>query len=105
MADTNTETLENQVENQDDEPVLVTLEDAEGNQHSFEVIDIVTHTWQGEERDYALLVPQITDPDSEDDEDAVLILQLVDGDELRLIEDEDEFEAISKHLESLAEAA
>ncbi len=93
--------LNQQREEQDTDPVMVTLLDEAGAEHEFEVVDVIEFEYAGEKRDYALLVPQDS-TEEDDDPNEMLILRLdPDGDTLEMIEDEAEFEAVAAYIESL----
>lgn len=72
------------------EPDILTLEDEEGVEHTFEVLDAAEY----EDERYLALVPYSEDPDERLAEDAEMILMKVseeDGEEvLDLVDDEDE---------------
>lgn len=72
-------------------PDLITLEDEDGNEHTFEVIDAADY----QEERYLALVPYNEDPSATLEEDANLILMRVceeDGEEyLDVVEDDEEF--------------
>ena len=88
----------NPAEMQEEEyPVdVITLEDDEGKEHTFEVLDSVDY----KEVRYLALVPYITDEKELLDEDLNLILMKVDQDEegefLATVEDDDELNEVGK---------
>ena len=76
------------VENQEpEEAETVTLTDEEGNEHEFEIIEIL----KVDEKDYAVLIP--VDAAGTDEEGAVILrVDQEDGEDVLVeIEDEDEF--------------
>jgi uncharacterized protein YrzB (UPF0473 family) len=75
---------------------LITLQDEEGNEHEFAVVDII----EVEGREYALLMPN--DADGEEGDDSVLVLRFED-DTLVMIEDEEEFNKVVAYLEEMGE--
>ncbi|MDO5601880.1 MAG: DUF1292 domain-containing protein [Oscillospiraceae bacterium] len=72
-------------------PDLITLEDEDGNEHTFEVIDAADY----QEERYLAVVPYSEDPTALLEEDANLILMRIceeDGEEyLDVVEDDEEF--------------
>ncbi|MBM3268941.1 MAG: DUF1292 domain-containing protein [Candidatus Sericytochromatia bacterium] len=76
---------------------LITLQDEEGNEHEFAVVDIIAV----DGREYALLMPNEESEDGEAD-DSVLVLRFED-DTLVMIEDEDEFNRVVAYLEEMGE--
>lgn len=81
-----------------DEPAdnVITLQDEEGNEHEFEVIDIV----EVNSKEYAVLVP-VENDEGETDEELALVLRFED-ETLVMIEDEAEFNAVVEYLENMA---
>lgn len=75
---------------------LITLQDEEGNEHEFAVVDII----EVDGREYALLMPN--DPEDQDSDDSVLVLRFED-DTLVMIEDEGEFNRVVAYLEEMGE--
>lgn len=69
---------------------FIALEDEQGNELAFEMIDVVAY----EGKEYAVLLPL----DDESDEPELVILELMDGnsdeDELRGVEDQATLEAV-----------
>ncbi|MBI6545353.1 MAG: DUF1292 domain-containing protein [Cyanobacteria bacterium NC_groundwater_1444_Ag_S-0.65um_54_12] len=79
----------------DDNDNLITLQDEEGNEHEFEVVDVIEVAG----KEYALLLPADAE---EEDEESVLVLRF-DDDTLSVIEDEAEFNQVVAYLEELGE--
>ncbi|MGF7185385.1 uncharacterized protein YrzB (UPF0473 family) [Desulfitispora alkaliphila] len=79
-------------ENQD----IITLEDEEGTEHQFSVLDII----EVEQKEYAILLP--VEEDEEDDEAIILRIDTDDsGNEvLHSIEEDDEWEKVAAAWES-----
>jgi len=75
---------------------LITLQDEEGNEHEFAVVDII----EVDGREYALLMPN--EPDEQEGDDSVLVLRFED-DTLVMIEDEEEFNRVVAYLEEMGE--
>ncbi len=78
-------------------PDLITLQDEEGKEHEFEVIDAVDHN----DEHYMALVPYSADPAAALEEDAELIIMRVGVDEnneeyLSIVEDDEELYDISQ---------
>ena len=84
-------------------PDILTLEDEEGREHRFEVIDTLEKT----DSTYYALIPVFDHPEDslEDDGELVILKSEMDGDEefLALIEDEEEFSEISQEFMSRLE--
>jgi uncharacterized protein YrzB (UPF0473 family) len=76
---------------------LITLQDEEGNEHEFAVVDII----EVDGREYALLMPN-EPAEGEEPDDSVLVLRFED-DTLVMIEDEDEFNRVVAYLEEMGE--
>ncbi len=79
---------------------LITLQDEEGNEHEFAVVDII----EVDGREYALLMPnEAEEGETEgEDDDSVLVLRFED-DTLVMIEDEEEFNRVVAYLEEMGE--
>ncbi len=79
---------------------LITLQDEEGNEHEFAVVDII----EVDGREYALLMPnEAEDGEGEGEaDDSVLVLRFED-DTLVMIEDEEEFNRVVAYLEEMGE--
>lgn len=75
---------------------LITLQDEEGNEHEFAVVDII----EVDGREYALLMPN--EPEDQESDDSVLVLRFED-DTLVMIEDEEEFNRVVAYLEEMGE--
>ncbi len=77
---------------------IVTLVDEEGNEHEFEIIDSLVHN----ETEYLALQPTFDTPEeSLDDSGELVLLKVVDDTDeenfiMEAIEDDEEFETISK---------
>jgi len=88
-------------------PDILTLEDDEGNEHKFEVIDSIEHN----DQEYLAMIPVFDEaPDSLEDDGELVILKTEedsDGEYLSAIEDEDEFNEVAaifmERLEDLYE--
>ncbi len=88
-------------------PDILTLEDDEGNEHKFEVIDSIEHN----DQEYLAMIPVFDDvEDSLEDDGELVILKTEedsDGEYLSAIEDEDEFNEVAaifmERLEDLYE--
>lgn len=83
-------------EGMDFEVDLITLTDEDGEEHTFELVD----TLDKDENSYVALITAADDPDDVLQDDGNLIIMKIieeDGEEiLELIEDDDEFDAISE---------
>jgi uncharacterized protein YrzB (UPF0473 family) len=86
-----------------EESSIVTLVDEEGNEHRFDLINVV----ELDEIRYAVMVPEATAAENtEDDEEAVIFRIETDdeGEEVLVdIEDDDEFERVCDYLDQLME--
>ena len=100
MAETNNPSLE--PENEDYEPDLITLEDEEGKEHTFEVIDALDY----KEVRYMALVPYVAD-EALLQEDLQMIIMKVGEDEegefMDIVEDDEELLEVSKAFEKRLE--
>lgn len=78
---------------------IVTVVDDEGNQHEFEILDMI----ETDEGRYVALLPIYHDPNEmlqDDGELVILTVKNVDGEDLLLpIEDDDEFDEIAEIFE------
>ena len=78
---------------------IVTVVDDEGNQHEFEILDMI----ETDDGRYVALLPIYHNPDEmlqDDGELVILTVKNVDGEDLLLpIEDDDEFEEIAEIFE------
>ena len=81
------------------EPDLITLEDEEGKEHTFEVIDALT--WEGTY--YMALVPWVEDEAKLAEADLDLVIMKVgnddEGEYMDVVEDDEEFYQVSKQFE------
>ena len=81
------------------EPDLITLEDEEGKEHTFEVIDALT--WEG--TSYMALVPWVEDEAQLAEADLDLVIMKVgnddEGEYMDVVEDDEEFYQVSKQFE------
>ena len=81
------------------EPDLITLEDEEGKEHTFEVIDVLT--WEGTY--YMALVPWVEDEAQLAEADLDLVIMKVgnddEGEYMDVVEDDEEFYQVSKQFE------
>lgn len=89
---------------EDYDPDILTLEDEEGEEHTFEVID--ASDFNGAR--YLALVPYNNEPAKQLEEDAELLLMRVeeenDEEYLALVEEEDELNEVAQHfLERLSD--
>lgn len=75
---------------------LITLQDEEGNEHEFAVVDII----EVDGREYALLMPN--EPEDQEGDDSVLVLRF-EEDALVMIEDEEEFDRVVAYLDEMNE--
>ena len=77
------------------QPDLFTLEDEDGNEETFELIDVVKE----DDTTYYALIPQQSDPDNLEEDDYFVILKQDDNDPdgmLVSIEDESELDLLSE---------
>ena len=77
------------------QPDLFTLEDEDGNEETFELIDVVNE----EDTTYYALIPQQSDPDNLEEDDYFVILKQDDNDPdgmLVSIEDESELDRLAE---------
>ena len=77
------------------QPDLFTLEDEDGNEETFELIDVVKE----EDTTYYALIPQQSDPDNLEEDDYFVILKQDDNDPdgmLVSIEDESELDRLAE---------
>lgn len=99
------ETKNPAAEQEEEYPVdLITLEDEEGVEHTFEVLDALDHN----DVHYMALVPYVTDENELLDEDLDLILMKVgndaEGEFLATVEDEDELAQVGKLFQQRLES-
>lgn len=89
-------------ENTDED--IVTLIDEDGNEEEFVVVDIIEVEYAGQTREYALLIPNIPDDADSDlsEYEEALVLRF-EGDEMHMIEDDEEFQAVEAFLTKLEE--
>ena len=96
MAENNTPVTEQE---EDYTPDLVTLEDEEGKEHTFEVIDATDHKGVH----YMALVPYVENEEELEDADLDLILMKVgqdaEGEYLDIVEDDEELYEVSNMFE------
>lgn len=96
MAENNTPVTEQE---EDYTPDLVTLEDEEGKEHTFEVIDAADH----KDVHYMALVPYVENEEELEDADLDLILMKVgqdaEGEYLDIVEDDEELYEVSNMFE------
>ena len=96
MAENNTPVTEQE---EDYTPDLVTLEEEEGKEHTFEVIDAADHKGTH----YMALVPYVESEEQLVDEDLDLILMKVgedaEGEYLDIVEDDEELYEVSNMFE------
>ena len=77
------------------EPDLFTLEDEEGNEQTFELVDV----YKEDDITYYALIPQQSDPDNLEEDDYFVILKKDDndGDEyLSSVDDENELDRLAE---------
>ena len=77
------------------QPDIFTLEDEDGNEETFELIDVVKE----EDTTYYALIPQQSDPDNLEEDDYFVILKQDDNDPdgmLVSIEDESELDRLAE---------
>ena len=77
------------------QPDLFTLEDEDGNEETFELIDVVKE----EDTTYYALIPQQSDPDNLEEDDYFVLLKQDDNDPdgmLVSIEDESELDRLAE---------
>lgn len=84
------------MELEEDGENLITLQDEEGNEHEFAVVDII----EVDGKEYALLMP--AEGEEDEDEESVLVLRFED-DTLVMIEDEAEFNKVVAFLEEMGD--
>ena len=81
-------------------PDLLTLEDEDGNEHTFEVIDAADF----KDQRYLAVVPYSEDPEAQLQQDGQLIIMRVDEDEegeyLDIVDDDEELVDVSKMFET-----
>ena len=85
-----------------EEKEIVVLNDEEGNEHQFIIIDMV----ELDQGVYAILMPlEIMEEETEDDECCILLKVVKGGDEevLMTIEDDEEYDKVSAAIEALYE--
>ena len=96
MAENNTPVTEQE---EDYTPDLVTLEDEEGKEHTFEVIDAADHKGAH----YMALVPYVENEEELEDAELDLILMKVgqdaEGEYLDIVEDDEELYEVSNMFE------
>lgn len=96
MVENNTPVTEQE---EDYTPDLVTLEDEEGKEHTFEVIDAADHKGVH----YMALVPYVENEEELEDADLDLILMKVgqdaEGEYLDIVEDDEELYEVSNMFE------
>ncbi len=89
--------------NNDYEPDLFTLEDEDGKEQTFELLD----TYKEDSVTYYAMIPQLSDPDNLEGDDYFVILKKDEDDPdeyLNTIDDEDELDRIAGiFLERIAE--
>ena len=81
---------------------IVVLNDEEGNEHQFIIIDMV----ELDQGVYSILMPlEIIEEKTEDDECCILLKVVKEGDEevLMTIEDDEEYDKVSVAIEALYE--
>ena len=80
---------------------LVTLVDEEGNEHQFELIDVI----EVDERRYAIMTPVEEDDSAEEGEAYIFRLETDEnGEEILVdVDDEDEFDRVCAALDELDE--
>lgn len=84
------------MELEEDGENLITLQDEEGNEHEFAVVDII----EVDGKEYALLMP--AEGEEDEDEESVLVLRFED-DTLVMIDDEAEFNKVVAFLEEMGD--
>ena len=93
------ENIKEPVKQEEYEPDLITLEDEEGKEHVFEVIDDA----EMNDQRYLALVPYVESEEELLETDLELILMRVgedaDGEFMDIVEDEDELAAVSQMFE------
>lgn len=90
------------IDNDDLEPKIIKTQDENGQEHSFELLDIVNF----EDQDYGLLI-HLNDEESEseeDEEEEEVVIMKINKDEndaysFEVIENEDEFNKVVEYLE------
>ena len=92
----NEEFLNNE-NNEEYEPLIVSVVDEEGEEHIFEELD----TLEINENEYVALLPVYDDEITDEDGELIILKRNYEGDEIYLepIEDEDEFMKIGKMFE------
>lgn len=86
---------ENNIE--ENEPVIVSVVDEEGEEHIFEELDII----ELDDKEYVALLPIYDDEVVDEDGELIILIRNYDGDEIYLepIENDDEFMKIGKMFE------
>ncbi|MCD7826922.1 MAG: DUF1292 domain-containing protein [Clostridiales bacterium] len=89
-----------EISNEDDyEPVIVSVEDEEGNEHTFEELDVI----EDGDNEYVALIPIYDESEDliEESGELIVLQRKYEGDEIYLeaIENEDEFMRIGKMFE------
>ena len=85
-----------------EEKDIVVLNDEEGNEHQFIIIDMV----ELDQDVYAILMPlEIMEEETDEDECCILLKVVEEGDEeiLMTIEDDEEYDKVSAAIEALYE--
>ena len=86
-----------------EESNVITLVDEEGNEHRFDLLNIV----ELDEVRYAVMIPEGTELENVEDEEAVIFRIETDdeGEEVLVdIEDDEEFERVCDYLDQMMEA-
>ncbi len=100
MAETNNPALEPEAE--DYEPDLITLEDEDGKEHTFEVIDALDY----QNVRYMALVPYVADAASLHEDLQMIIMKVGEDEEgefMDIVEDDEELLQVSKEFEKRLE--
>lgn len=93
----NNEFINNATENEEYEPLIVSVVDEEGEEHIFEELD----TLEIGDAEYVALLPIYDEEVTDEDGELIILKRNYDGDEIYLepIENEDEFMKIGKMFE------
>lgn len=86
---------ENNIE--ENEPVIVSVVDEEGEEHIFEELDII----ELDDKEYVALLPIYDDEVVDEDGELIILIRNYDGDEIYLepIENDDEFMKVGRMFE------
>lgn len=94
----NKDFINNETDNEEFDPLIVSVVDEEGEEHIFEELDTI----EIDDSEYVALLPIYDDEVTDEDGELIILKRNYDGDEIYLepIEDEDEFMKIGKMFEN-----